>query len=296
MSVNDYLSAEAENGVLTIYKASRTTTPTFSVWLTASLSVSGELHLRHIFPRWDDKKSQWEITVIYAPVNYNYLYIDCFILGSSEVTLKWQKKLSLYSRVSSSHGDLLYDTRFRMACMDGRGVLYFAPIHCTTEPYAVLAIDRDGEIINRYRESLSNTGEKYVMRDLALCGNYLYGYTGTGITRIDTVTGNQTQFFETGNVSRWKLRGLVPLPDGHLAMCGIYSSTGRAHLLLFCTRDDPRYTLNKDVFLDKELGDIPDYFISVNLFAPEILAIYVDGETNTLSTKRFLGHDVYTYI
>ncbi len=293
---NTYIAAEAADGVLTVQKASAMlTNPTFSTWATVPLSVTGEIALRHVFVYYNYDTSEQEMTVIYAPVNYNYLYIDCFTMKTSEVIQKWQIKLNQRSYVSSDTR-LLYSSWFKMACMDGSGMLYVAPIYCSTEPYAVLKINRDGEIINRYKKMRTPGAPQYTMRDLVLHEKYLYGFTTMSITRIDTDTGEETNMYKAPNANLWVLRGLMLLPDGHIALYAINTSSGRGHLRLFYTTNEDVLNQEAGFFLDKELADTALICRSANALSPEIEGIYLDEETGELTSKLFQGYDEYTVV
>lgn len=300
VSFSNLLCAEAKDGVLTITKAmAQLKNPSFSTWVSLPISVTGEVVIRHLFLRWVTDIRKYELTVIYAPVNYSYLYIDCFQgTDSTDFVQKWQLKLRQDSHTTSNTNitHLVYSSWFRMACMDGSGTLYVAPIYGTTEPYGVLRINTNGEITARYRK-LDNTGyPQYVMRDLLLCGKYLYAYAATDILRIDTDTGEEMSEFLMPNGSAWWPRGLMMLPDGHLALYALSPTTGLGHILLFYTTGEHIIVHSRSILSDTELADTALYCRSVSALAPEIEGLYLNAETGELTSKRFRGYDEYTVI
>lgn len=296
MSNGRLVHAEAADGILNILTATaHQDSPTLSAWTTVQLQTTDEVILRHVFLRWIVSTSVYELTVIYATPKYNYLYIDRFTVKSGEPTLTWQKKLLMNSYVSSDTR-LLYGSWFRMACIDGSGTLYVAPFYCSPEPYAVLRFNSDGEITGRYLKVLWAGQPQFVMRDLILDGRYLYGYTAVGITRIDTETGTETCMYEAMNGNIWHMRGLMLLPDGHLAFYGISVSTGQGHILLLYTTDEEIVVHSTGILSDTLLAEPALFCRSVNAFSPEIQGLYLDEDTGDLSSKRFIEYDTYSIL
>ena len=290
-----FLAAEATNGVLTISKAlASLDSPTFSTWASLPLSETGEVVIRHIFVRWLVDTSSYEITVIYAPVSYSYLHIDCFNMKSSEVTKKWQWK-KLQNSYVSTDTRLLYSTWFKMACMDGSGTLYVAPFYCSPEPYGVLRLNTDGEITGRYLKVHFKGQPQFVMRDIMLCGKYLYGYTTTGITRIDTDTGEETCIYLAQNGNTWQPRGLMMLPDGYMALYAL-STKGIGHILLFYPTGENITIHSMSAFSDTEIADTPLFCRPSHAFCPNVEAVYLDAETGEMTSRLFRGYDIYSVI
>ena len=93
------------------------------------------------------------------------------------------------ARIKDHEDTEMYDRRFRRAVME-RDNLYIAPVLDTTHPYAVLRVNRDGELTGKYMPLTSFTNAREVLMDLTVYDGHIYAFKPSGhIYKIQPETG-----------------------------------------------------------------------------------------------------------
>ncbi len=187
---------------------------TFNVWKTITTGCGDSTTLQDFFVL------ENSIRVVYTSSSsaYGELYIESFTLGG---TMQWQVVTQSQKRENYTNSTI-YDRRFRMAVMDGED-LYVAPILDQKNKYAVLRINKSGEIVGKFKP-ISIMAETQILQDIVVANGAIYGFYPGGLYRIDIETGLYKHIRYNGTFSE-RICGLSAGTNGKL-YCLVESKDG----------------------------------------------------------------------
>ncbi len=179
-------------------------------WGSYTLARTGTIEVKGVFAKDDSVRIvYWE-----HGTSYTTLCVEKFKKSTGEQEWIYTKNMTKKAKFTPppADADTIYESRVRMVTHDASDDLYVAMVLPSSQKYAVVRIDINGEVKGEYFPIESNH-DGYIFQDLAVVDKKIYAFARSRLMMADMETG--------ATVMAWRhnsqcLRGINVDPEGEI--------------------------------------------------------------------------------